>query len=104
MIFYYLIVWFSAVPNQPWFGAQLGGNGFTIFKYVGLVAFLYALGYVAIKGSVPALFGTWQARFFAALVFLATISYVALGDRPNIFRSEEHTSELQSPVHLVCRL
>lgn len=87
MIFYYLIVWFSAVPNQPWFGAQLGGNGFTIFKYVGLVAFLYALGYVAIKGSVPALFGTWQARFFAALVFLATISYVALGDRPNIFMS-----------------
>src|SRR5690348_17547628 len=23
---------------------------------------------------------------------------------PNAFRSEEHTSELQSPVHLVCRL
>jgi O-antigen ligase len=87
MIFYYLIVWFSAVPNQPWFGAQMGGNGFTIFKYVGLVAFLYALGYVAVKGSVPALFGTWQARFFAALVFLAVISYVALGDRPNFFMS-----------------
>src|SRR5690348_18062265 len=28
---------------------------------------------------------------------------VALRDRPGI-RSEEHTSELQSPVHLVCRL
>src|SRR5690348_18218580 len=25
-------------------------------------------------------------------------------DRPNLRRSEEHTSELQSPVHLVCRL
>src|SRR5438876_6828026 len=24
--------------------------------------------------------------------------------RPGIVRSEEHTSELQSPVHLVCRL
>src|SRR5690348_17994999 len=24
--------------------------------------------------------------------------------RPSTFRSEEHTSELQSPVHLVCRL
>ena len=87
MIFYYLIVWFSAVPNQPWFGAQFGGDGFTVFKYVGLVAFLYALGYVAIKGSAPALFGTWQARFFAALVFLAVISYMALGDRPSIFMS-----------------
>src|SRR5258708_21594079 len=31
-----------------------------------------------------------------------------LGDlpahRPNLMRSEEHTSELQSPDHLVCRL
>ena len=87
MIFYYLIIWFSAVPNQPWFGAQFGGDGFTVFKYVGLVAFLYALGYVAVKGSIPSLFGTWQARFFAALVFLAVISYMALGDRPNIFMS-----------------
>src|SRR5947208_12627609 len=25
-------------------------------------------------------------------------------DSPSIFRSEEHTSELQSPDHLVCRL
>src|SRR5438876_7895664 len=25
-------------------------------------------------------------------------------ERPTVFRSEEHTSELQSPVHLVCRL
>src|SRR5438876_5601398 len=27
-----------------------------------------------------------------------------LVQHPNLFRSEEHTSELQSPVHLVCRL
>src|SRR5438876_8858807 len=26
------------------------------------------------------------------------------GDQPELERSEEHTSELQSPVHLVCRL
>src|SRR5690348_18090280 len=26
------------------------------------------------------------------------------GDRAQVGRSEEHTSELQSPVHLVCRL
>ncbi len=87
MIFYYLIIWFSAVPNQPWFGATLGGEGFTIFKYVGFLAFLYSLGYVAIKGKVPRLFGTWQARFFAALSVLAFISYLALGNRSNIFMS-----------------
>src|SRR5256885_3589461 len=27
-----------------------------------------------------------------------------LGDDPGLFRSEEHTSELQSPCNLVCRL
>ena len=35
MILYYLIVLFSALPNQPWFGADFGGAGFTVFKYVG---------------------------------------------------------------------
>src|SRR5438876_2507029 len=29
---------------------------------------------------------------------------VAVGQRVIVLRSEEHTSELQSPVHLVCRL
>src|SRR5438876_3780953 len=34
------------------------------------------------------------------------IAAVAEGTRrdPDLVRSEEHTSELQSPVHLVCRL
>src|SRR5690348_18219414 len=27
-----------------------------------------------------------------------------VGSRKSVYRSEEHTSELQSPVHLVCRL
>src|SRR6266487_1162732 len=30
--------------------------------------------------------------------------YISLAQRGGGFRSEEHTSELQSPVHLVCRL
>src|SRR5438876_10762236 len=29
---------------------------------------------------------------------------LAVPGSPTLFRSEEHTSELQSPVHLVCRL
>src|SRR5690348_17733716 len=32
------------------------------------------------------------------------ISLHAGGKAPHLLRSEEHTSELQSPVHLVCRL
>lgn len=87
MILYYLLVWFSAVPNQPWFGAQFGGEGFTVFKYVGFAAFLFALGYVGIKGKFPALLETWQARFFVALITLAFFSYLALGNKTNITMS-----------------
>jgi O-antigen ligase len=87
MIFYYLIVLFSAVPKQPWFGAAVGGEGFTVFKYVGLLAFLYSLIYVGIKGKFPVLFNTWQARFFAALTMLAFLSYLILGNKTNIAMS-----------------
>src|SRR5690554_5935531 len=34
----------------------------------------------------------------------AQIARKFVGDRPDVIRSEEHTSELQSRPHLVCRL
>src|SRR6266487_5298800 len=34
----------------------------------------------------------------------ASVEHADGGDLPLVARSEEHTSELQSPVHLVCRL
>src|SRR5438876_3287393 len=44
-------------------------------------------------------------RSSGGLPFNQAISAAALSVTPqNPFRSEEHTSELQSPVHLVCRL
>src|SRR5574344_2072460 len=45
--------------------------------------------------------------FFIAVCIGMAISVYAFGTggkRKKIFRSEEHTSELQSPDHLVCRL
>src|SRR5690625_7101420 len=42
----------------------------------------------------------WLQSFRSPLVGLIT----QLGDQPNKRRSEEHTSELQSRGHLVCRL
>src|SRR5690348_11230387 len=42
-----------------------------------------------------------------ALTFFDSIAGIAIETAPGILlpkRSEEHTSELQSPVHLVCRL
>src|SRR2546426_5680247 len=51
---------------------------------------------------------TWQGlglrkvgSFAAALVMPILMVFLVLGGRP---RSEEHTSELQSPCNLVCRL
>src|SRR5690348_18053078 len=40
---------------------------------------------------------------WAGLVWLGAF-LVLLANDPGRMRSEEHTSELQSPVHLVCRL
>src|SRR5690348_17776321 len=52
---------------------------------------------------------TWGPLFLAAGAVIvetgSTISHAAIVSRElGIPRSEEHTSELQSPVHLVCRL
>ncbi len=87
MILYYIIVLFSALPNQPWFGADFGGAGFTVFKYVGSLAFFYSLFYVGVKGRIPNLFQTWQVRFFVALSLLAFASYLVMGDKTDVVMS-----------------
>src|SRR5258708_11801866 len=38
------------------------------------------------------------------VIVLSTLRFWPGENRRSIFRSEEHTSELQSPDHLVCRL
>src|SRR5438876_3654163 len=47
--------------------------------------------------------GSVRTRPGAAVDVLRAVRPRA-GDRGDALRSEEHTSELQSPVHLVCRL
>src|SRR5438876_9190144 len=56
------------------------------------------------KSVIP--FGFWEC---SALGSLLTLAYFAIYRHDSVgvlqtARSEEHTSELQSPVHLVCRL
>src|SRR5947208_13487285 len=60
----------------------------------------HGIGFVAALIGAPilllAVFGRSNTGFFiGTIVFATTMS---------ILRSEEHTSELQSPDHLVCRL
>src|SRR5207244_10979704 len=73
------------------------------------------LGVAAINGTLYAVGGFNSATveaFSPSAVFNAaqTITFNPLGDRTvadpdfSVGRSEEHTSELQSPDHLVCRL
>src|SRR5438876_4408639 len=46
------------------------------------------------------LFRSWEAAWARS----EGRSVTRLAPMAKLFRSEEHTSELQSPVHLVCRL
>src|SRR5690348_18119937 len=49
--------------------------------------------------------GAWAASVVLEILLLAERSAVPVGvTTAAALRSEEHTSELQSPVHLVCRL
>src|SRR3989454_1255068 len=79
----------------------------TLFPYTTL--FRSAVGMAQIFAGVTsglggkALTALWYhfAIMFEALFILTTID---TGTRVGRFRSEEHTSELQSPCNLVCRL
>src|SRR5438876_6982158 len=52
----------------------------------------------------PPLYGTWMRLAFAVSRNSSPARLPALPTPEVPYRSEEHTSELQSPVHLVCRL
>src|SRR5258708_39240174 len=57
----------------------------------------------AIRVRVPnALFRDWLTKHYAAVIDEALTEVQRPGSP--VARSEEHTSELQSPDHLVCRL
>src|SRR5438552_16813403 len=55
--------------------------------------------YTTLFRSIALFFGRW-----AGLIPMATLAGILEFVRQGADRSEEHTSELQSPDHLVCRL
>src|SRR5258708_31817068 len=67
----------------------------TLFPYTTLFRSLPILRYSA-RGS--------RTVYCTAIMFLPPIRYTAGSGLEVGTRSEEHTSELQSPDHLVCRL
>src|SRR4051794_41615962 len=66
-----------------------------LFPYTTLFRSGAASDWVAIVDGEPALIPILGRLF---------VGRVCAGEQPPEDRSEEHTSELQSPVHLVCRL
>src|SRR5688572_33510795 len=47
---------------------------------------------------------TWMSYVLGGIMFITLTLHRLLGARPVKYRSEEHTSELQSQSNLVCRL
>src|SRR2546422_2886769 len=68
-------------------GAAFGGSSQTIFGARGANTFLGKLTAVS-----------------ATIFMLTSLSLAIMSKQRNYSRSEEHTSELQSRLHLVCRL
>src|SRR5258708_29066829 len=61
------------------------------------VAFAFLSGFLVIT--------TLLASYLRSLTVKAEVAlHDRLGELQRLYRSEEHTSELQSPDHLVCRL
>src|SRR5690348_17591321 len=71
----------------------------TLFPYTTL----FRSPYITVLTKKPR---EYEAQFKDSDFYLAASSMFEAGnaDEKRLIRSEEHTSELQSPVHLVCRL
>src|SRR5258708_31445930 len=67
--------------------------------------FAFSLAVISVLVSLPDWAGASASIFLASSIFLLSVSAeMVSADLTSDDRSEEHTSELQSPDHLVCRL
>lgn len=77
MILFYILLAIAPFQNPPIISRFLGDT--TTFKIIGGFCVIYALVEMTRKGYVPAYFRSWQARLFAALLVLATVSFLTRG-------------------------
>src|SRR2546422_5179294 len=75
----------------------------TLFPYTTLFRSLVALGLLACAGGGPQTPAP-QSPQQALEQFMTAVKAKDLDRMGDLWRSEEHTSELQSRLHLVCRL
>src|SRR5690348_17839493 len=90
--------WTVFWAKLPYFlSVLLGAAGTTVKVMLGALAVALTLGLVV---------ALMKLAKFAPLRAIANVYIEIMRGTPaltQLFRSEEHTSELQSPVHLVCR-
>lgn len=77
MILFYILIAVMPFVNPPIVWLLVGSTA--TFKILGTLCVFYALIDILRRGSIPAYFRTWQARFFAALVVLAAVSFFTRG-------------------------
>src|SRR5256885_7887207 len=76
----------------------------TLFPYTTLFRSSAIVAILAIRGFLRYLTGHGLAPFGWYRIALGLVVFAFLWHHPGAARSEEHTSELQSPCNLVCRL
>lgn len=78
MILFYLLIALAPFVNPPIIWRILGSTG--TFKVLGALCVIYVIVDIAGGKSLPAYFRSAQARFFAALFVLASISFFVMSD------------------------
>src|SRR4051794_41269190 len=103
---YVIVIALAALFAPHYFGAAVGWDGIRDKPWDIVVGVCVILGVAGIRLiRRPGLYGL--AIVIAAVAVVSHVLLIVLGGIWLVSsegRSEEHTSELQSPVHLVCRL
>src|SRR6266487_5486012 len=87
-------------PKPTFEGPKRRGEQFMLYTFV-------IVPFVAFLGVIPVAWGWgigWVDLALMIVFYTVAVLGVTVGFHRMFTRSEEHTSELQSPVHLVCRL
>ncbi|HXM97467.1 MAG TPA: O-antigen ligase family protein [Candidatus Dormibacteraeota bacterium] len=77
MIFYYWLVGILPLMQHPIWGRKIGP--LTVFEYIGVICFAYALVHIFSRPMFPPYLGTWETRLVVLLYLIALFSSLTKG-------------------------